>query len=58
MKDTWRNNNVTKDVLVESEVVIEIYKLIDYMRCTEMATGYKGVNRPNIDFISRKLREK
>lgn len=49
---------MTKDVLIEPKVKNEIYKLIDYVRCFEMATGYKGVNRPNIDYISRKLREK
>lgn len=47
-----------KPKLVDPKVIAEIHKVIDYVRCAEMATGYKGVNRPNIDFISRKLREK
>lgn len=44
-----------KDVLLEVEFAKELYKLLDYTRCVEMATGYRGQDRPNLDNISRRL---
>lgn len=46
-----------KDVLVEAKVVKEIFKLLDYTRCMAIATGYKTNDKPNLDYISRKLGE-
>lgn len=48
---------MTKDVLIEPKVAKEIFKLIDYTRSMEMATGYKTIDKPNLDYISRKLSE-
>jgi len=40
------------DKLIE-DLIKEMYKLIDYSLCMQMATGYKGENKPNYLYITR-----
>lgn len=43
------------EVIVFNTIINEFLKLIDYTHCIEMATGYKGPERPNMDGITRQL---
>lgn len=42
---------------MDTKLKNELYKLLRYAREIEGATGYKRDDRPNYDYISRKLSE-
>lgn len=51
-KNFEKDDKKIMDKLIE-DLIKETYKLIDYSLCMQMATGYKGENKPNYLYITR-----